>query len=100
MLALASAVPVPSDPCASPAVRGARGARADGVTVPHRGLRGALHSGTAKESHPATGQSQVGSGSVSNLVRAGRGDCAQVLPLQGRKGGGCQITTHKDSASS
>jgi hypothetical protein len=37
---------------------------------------------------------------VSNLVRAGRGDCAQVLPLQGRKGGGCQITTHKDSASS
>lgn len=71
MLALASAVPVTSDPCASPVVRGPRGACADGVTVPHRGLCGAFYSGTAKESHLATGQNQAGSGSVSNLVKAG-----------------------------
>ena len=55
VLALASTLPVTGGPCAAPVVRGPRGACADGITVPHRSLRGALHAGTAEESHLATG---------------------------------------------
>ncbi|XP_031514610.1 protein-associating with the carboxyl-terminal domain of ezrin isoform X7 [Papio anubis] len=55
LLALTSPVPVTGDPRASPVVRSSRRACADGAAVSHRGLRGALHSGAAEESHLATG---------------------------------------------
>lgn len=56
MSAVAGPVPVAGDPGAAAAVRGARGARADGAALPPGGLRGALLPGAAEESHPAAGQ--------------------------------------------
>lgn len=71
MSAVAGAVPVAGDPCAAPAVRGARGARADGAAVAPGGLRGALHSGAAEEDHLAAGQGgrRRGLGGRARLMR-------------------------------
>lgn len=65
-------VPLAGGPRAAAAVRGARGARAHGAAVSPGGLRGALHSGAAEDSHPAAGQRPLAPGDPG-AGRPGRG---------------------------